>query len=828
MTEEDEVDILGDCSLDSFLNKNETLNIFSFNTSTGSDLLKCDDSILVSQNSDLLKCDYTIHPQWLLDKPSTNPACWYSNSTVEFTSDTSSQSDVPSTLSENLITDESGWTEKERNLLFRGIEIFGKSNARLSQFIGSKTPSEVKYYLKNFYSDVLSPNNVDVALSDFIQETVVSSQDSESMSNKELLDEAEIPASIEEVIAAVSTAKPTVCINKAKTSSWERRQSYFQKQKSKFGNKKSSLKQRKVKLKKDGGSKDRKEKNMNYKIRRKQKSESDSNNGFKSSVVEIVTGHGLSVPVCTGEQVIKIKKENDVSDSDVEIDIVDSEDETAENQPTTSNNSQKSNDIKEENSIDADTETKSEEVVSSSNEDSANPNCAEQKRLLDLTELCEDDVNFLKSMQFPKCEYKMDSEKITDLEKFIHYEFFEGRPTKTPIRYLKIRNHILNAWNNIKPAYVTKTSIRQGLKQCGDVNCIGRIHQFLEQIGAINFMCPQTSYIRPLYELVLTMNNAVKEKPKENENSLLPFKHDTYYRNRNKKKYIHDGEGGCTLQHNESGDIINTTVINEDPIVKKPYVKKPIVRLIYCKSFNEETIQEYKVEISLAVILLIDFHAHTSLSEVMGLVGGHWNDKTKILTITRYEPCKNVASSSTHCDMCPVTQAKATDILHGEGLDIIGWYHSHPSFAPEPSQQDIDTQLSVQQWIGYEKPCVGIILTPFSSHGALIASPFRCMVVKKKENFEDQFVPYKLKVDIYSSNICIDQLLIYARKIYNYSDSGSRSRVDFNKPYFQDVSISYLEKFISSVKMNLAKCSDITKMTCDAIIQGFTDLCNDQ
>lgn len=44
---------------------------------------------------------------------------------------------------------------------------------------------------------------------------------------------------------------------------------------------------------------------MNYKIRRKQKSESDSNTGFKNSVVEIVTGNGLSVPVCTGEQVVR-------------------------------------------------------------------------------------------------------------------------------------------------------------------------------------------------------------------------------------------------------------------------------------------------------------------------------------------------------------------------------------------------------------------------------------------------------------------------------------------------------------------------------------------
>lgn len=57
------------------------------------------------------------------------------------------------------------------------------------------------------------------------------------------------------------------------------------------------------------------------------------------------------------------------------------------------------------------------------------------------------------------------------------------------IHFLQIRNHILNAWIQTKPNYVTKTSVRQGLKNCGDVNTIGRVHYFLEQIGAINFGC---------------------------------------------------------------------------------------------------------------------------------------------------------------------------------------------------------------------------------------------------------------------------------------------------------------------------------------------------
>jgi hypothetical protein len=40
-----------------------------------------------------------------------------------------------------------------------------------------------------------------------------------------------------------------------------------------------------------------------------------------------------------------------------------------------------------------------------------------------------------------------------------------------------------------KPEYLYKTGLRAGLKNCGDVNLIGRIHAYLEQIGAINFDC---------------------------------------------------------------------------------------------------------------------------------------------------------------------------------------------------------------------------------------------------------------------------------------------------------------------------------------------------
>lgn len=98
-------------------------------------LLRYDDAGLASHNS-ALSCD------WLLAENTT--------------SDTSS-----CLRTEDYIADESGWTGKEKSLLDRGIEIFGKSHVRLAQFIGSKTAAEVKHYLKNFSGDgVFCPVNV--------------------------------------------------------------------------------------------------------------------------------------------------------------------------------------------------------------------------------------------------------------------------------------------------------------------------------------------------------------------------------------------------------------------------------------------------------------------------------------------------------------------------------------------------------------------------------------------------------------------------------------------------------------------------------------------
>jgi hypothetical protein len=46
----------------------------------------------------------------------------------------------------------------------------------------------------------------------------------------------------------------------------------------------------------------------------------------------------------------------------------------------------------------------------------------------------------------PSEELPVEKDKIVEQEQEIHSEFFVGRPLKTPDRYRRIRNYILDAW----------------------------------------------------------------------------------------------------------------------------------------------------------------------------------------------------------------------------------------------------------------------------------------------------------------------------------------------------------------------------------------------
>ena len=72
--------------------------------------------------------------------------------------------------------------------------------------------------------------------------------------------------------------------------------------------------------------------------------------------------------------------------------------------------------------------------------------------------------------------------------------------------------------------------------------------------------------------------------------------------------------------------------------------------------------------------------------------------------------------------MDPVSQVIVRDIIQQHGMEVIGWYHNHPAFQPDPSVTDIENQSNYQQLVlgGIEQVSV-----PFPSPATAAAAGHR-------------------------------------------------------------------------------------------------------
>src|SRR5256885_1922849 len=93
-------------------------------------------------------------------------------------------------------------------------------------------------------------------------------------------------------------------------------------------------------------------------------------------------------------------------------------------------------------------------------------------------------------------------------------------------------------------------------------------------------------------------------------------------------------------------------------------------------------------------------------------------DVMLILTVLKIQDafwCKTLTvtgDSSKNVEMDPESAVETREIIQKQGLSIIGWYHSHPTFCPDPSLKDIDTQ-SAYQMLSEDCPFVGLIASPY-------------------------------------------------------------------------------------------------------------------
>jgi protein MYSM1 len=69
-------------------------------------------------------------------------------------------------------------------------------------------------------------------------------------------------------------------------------------------------------------------------------------------------------------------------------------------------------------------------------------------------------------------------------------------------------------------------------------------------------------------------------------------------------------------------------------------------------------------------------------------------------------------------------------------LEVVGWYHSHPTFPPEPSLRDLENQTAHQTAFikqGVE-PFVGVIVNPYDPDSRESGSKFNFITAVKAQS----------------------------------------------------------------------------------------------
>ncbi|XP_038858653.1 histone H2A deubiquitinase MYSM1-like isoform X4 [Salvelinus namaycush] len=402
----------------------------------------------------------------------------------------------------------------------------------------------------------------------------------------------------------------------------------------------------------------------------------------------------------------------------------------------------------------------------------------------------------------PEQEAELDLATITEEEKRAIPEFFEGRPSKTPERYLRIRNYMLDQWLKSKPKYLNKTSVRPGLKNCGDVNCIGRIHTYLELIGGINFNCDQAVYNRPRV--------VDRSKPRESRDTLEYQLAQRLQSMRTRKRRVRDVWGNWRDAKDLEGQTYEHLSAEELALrreMRRPHKPCKVSRhrglldpfqLIPCRVFGKERQEPFQVMVCAEALLIMDMHAHVSMGEVIGLLGGSYSEGDKVLKIVAAEPC-NSASTGLQCEMDPLSQTQACELLSSLGLAVVGWYHSHPTFHPNPSIRDIHTQDQFQSYFSRGgAPFIGMIVSPFDPANPSPRSQTTCLMVREDQGPGPQKLPYRFDYQCSQQQPDWSQLMRRAEWII-HKYKHAHGSVQMDRPFRRDSHLTCLEKMMSSL-----------------------------
>ena len=82
--------------------------------------------------------------------------------------------------------------------------------------------------------------------------------------------------------------------------------------------------------------------------------------------------------------------------------------------------------------------------------------------------------------------------------------------------------------------------------------------------------------------------------------------------------------------------------------------------------------------------LITDIHSHLCEAEVIGLLAGKYDKEMRTIFVQFPFPCTSTDrhgdDGSTDVELDPVAEITVRETIKELGLEVVGWYHSHPKF----------------------------------------------------------------------------------------------------------------------------------------------------
>ncbi|XP_074605480.1 MPN domain-containing protein [Brevipalpus obovatus] len=229
--------------------------------------------------------------------------------------------------------------------------------------------------------------------------------------------------------------------------------------------------------------------------------------------------------------------------------------------------------------------------------------------------------------------------------------------------------------------------------------------------------------------------------------------------------------------------------------------------MVKCTPFSAlERIQPFTISISTNTLLIIDFHCHLTTGEVIGYLGGTWDESSHNVSILHAFPCKSRLGDK---ERSTIIEEEIRQNLEQHNLTVVGWYHSHPFAAPQPTLRDIDSQLDYQMVLRGDSdvnyiPCIGLICSSYEPENPRPTSRYQAFWVMPPSEYKpNEFGrPMQMIYSIARDSFLTQDLLLDMRLLAHYYTDGPDS-VKFTE-IFRD-GLTNWEKLQYSLQPNLPR-----------------------